>query len=71
MKSVIILSESNSWNSNHQLIGVYSTKNKALKALKKIIKLNVDELDCIEKYNQTQGRYINYEFSETFLNPIL
>jgi hypothetical protein len=77
MKTVYIFFSTDAWNSNKQMILVGSTRNKGMKLLRdwitknRVKPLNEEELEFLERNNQTQGRECNFQIEPTELNTIV
>lgn len=74
---VFIIYRSDVWHSiaSREMIGIYSTKRKAIQAIKKDAEMQDEELEdddiyMLNNYNQTQSRNVGneYEIEQVTLN---
>jgi hypothetical protein len=68
--TVFTLFETNAWNSEPILVGVFSTKEKAIQSAIADSKnrLSKDDLNGLKSDDQTQGREINYDIQKVELD---
>lgn len=72
MKTVQLVYTCDLWHctASKSLFGVYSTKNKALKAIKKNSpSISQNDINNLNAWNQTQGLEENYIIDSATLNP--
>lgn len=77
-KEMIILFQTDEWHSEDSkyLLGIFTSKHHAITVLKKYIEfsdlelLSENDLDNLEKINQTQGRDENYMLVSIIPNQI-
>ena len=77
MKTIFIIFVTDAWNSNKQMIIVASTRKNGMKLLNTWIRknhydpLDQDDLENLERINQTQGRNVNFQIEPTEMNVIV
>jgi hypothetical protein len=62
MAQIVIVSSADAWHSHSskEIIGVFRTKETAVKRTVKKFKLSEDDRTMLDAHNQTQGRETNY-----------
>ena len=71
MKTVFAVYITDAWHSHasKDLLGITTTRKKAYQLLKnKGYKLTIDDIEDMEKTNQTQGKEINFMIDPFWLN---
>lgn len=72
--TILLLYTCDCWHSHDSmvLVGTFSSRrvlNKYLNFLKQKVRLTEEDMEDIERFNQTQGKVINYSVSEEEINP--